>query len=318
MRDRSPAGAGGAYPPAAGGDIQPAAGHGVQEPETVGVQRRTGDEGGVLGAVEPVPGQRVAHGGEVEPQLVGAARLRQQPQQRQLPRQQRFVEGSGGKAHRVHGAAEQRAGVPADGQINAAGEGLRRSQTDAPVLPEEGIGVQRLHAQAVDIAGLGHGHDAGGATVQTVDAVEAAGAEVVAHGTGYGDGLLRQGGGMDGDAGGLIQQEEVLVLPQNIQRIGHGADVGVFPRQVGDVRRQHVSGLCAGGDDDRDAVQGDGAGPPLQLGQKAAGDAELPAQQGSYRQTGLLRGNGVGQEPHEKTPPWGYFQSTTFSGNVVD
>ena len=62
-----------------GGDIQPAAGHRVQESETVGVQRRTGDEGGVLGAVEPIPGQRVAHGGEVEPQLVGAARLRQQP-----------------------------------------------------------------------------------------------------------------------------------------------------------------------------------------------------------------------------------------------
>lgn len=145
-----------------GGDIQPAAGHGVQEPEDgrSAAPRTLGNEGGVLGAVEPVPGQRVAHSGEVEPQLVGAARLGQQPQQRQLPRQQGLVEGSGGKAHRVHGAAEQRAGVPADGQINDTGEGLRRSQTDAPVLPEEGIGVQRLHAQAVDIAGLGHGHDA--------------------------------------------------------------------------------------------------------------------------------------------------------------
>ena len=282
------------------------------------MQRRTGDEGGVLGAVEPIPGQRVAHGGEVEPQLVGAARLRQQPQQGQLPRQKGLVERSGGKAHRVHGAAEQRAGVPADGQIDAAGGGLGRTQTDAPVLPEEGIGVKRLHAQAVDIAGFGHGHDAGGATIQTVDAVEAAGAEVVAHGPGHGDGLLRQGGGMDGDAGGLIQQEKILVLPQNIQRIGHGADVGILTRQVGDVRRQHVAGLCAGGDDDGDTVQSDGAGPPFQLGQKAAGDTELPAQQSSYRQAGLLRGNGVGQEPHEKTPPWGYFQSTTFSGNVVD
>jgi hypothetical protein len=123
---------------------------------------------------------------------------------------------------------------------------------------------------------------------------------------------------MDGDAGGLIQQEKILVLPQNIQRIGHGADVGILTRQVGDVRRQHVAGLCAGGDDDGDTVQSDGAGPPFQLGQKAAGDTELPAQQSSYRQAGLLRGNGVGQEPHEKTPPWGYFQSTTFSGNVVD
>ena len=67
----------------------------------------------------------------------------------------------------------------------------------------------------------------------------------------------------------------------------------------------------------RGSAELDGAVKSL-LAEYAAGDTELPAQQSSYRQAGLLRGNGVGQEPHEKTPPWGYFQSTTFSGNVVD
>ena len=129
---------------------QAAAGDGVGQLQPVGVQGRTGDQVPVLLAVEPVPRQRVANGGQVQPQLVGAARLRQQPQQGQLPRQKGLVERSGGKAHRVHGAAEQRAGVPADGQIDAAGGGLGRTQTDAPVLPLEAV---RVEAPAEEITG---------------------------------------------------------------------------------------------------------------------------------------------------------------------
>ena len=48
---------------------QAAAGDGVGQLQLVGVQGRAGDQGSVLGAVEPVPQQGVANGGQVQPQL---------------------------------------------------------------------------------------------------------------------------------------------------------------------------------------------------------------------------------------------------------
>ena len=60
---------------------QAAAGDGVGQLQPVGVQGRAGDQGSVLGAVEPVPQQGVADSRQVQPQLVGAAGAGGQPQQ---------------------------------------------------------------------------------------------------------------------------------------------------------------------------------------------------------------------------------------------
>ena len=58
-----------------GSNMELLAGDRVAQVDSVGVEGRPGDKLLVLRAVEPVPGQGMADGGHVEPQLVGAAGL---------------------------------------------------------------------------------------------------------------------------------------------------------------------------------------------------------------------------------------------------
>ena len=168
-----------------------------------------------------------------------------------------------------------------------------------------GIGTYAYYgaklAQGVDIAGLGGGHNAGGAPVKAVDGVEAVGAQIVRHSAGYGDRLLRQCGGVHGDAGGLVDQQQILIFVQDIQRIVHRLDVGVLAGQVGHIGGQQVAG--AGHEPHRDGctVDRDGA-PELQPAEEAAGDVPQASQQLPDGLSAVGLGDGMGQNSHG-TPP---------------
>ena len=188
--------------------------------------------------------------------------------------------------------------LPADGQVDGPCRRVRAAPAHRQIRPAEIAGVQLLHAQPVDVPGFGHRHDAGGAPVQPVDAVEASLAQIPAHGPGHGDGLLRQGRWVDGDACGLVEDQQVLVLPQDVQGIVHRPDMGIVSGQVRHVGGDGVSGAdqrCHGGGL---PVQQNGSGPPLQPGEKRAGDPQLLPQEPAQGPALLLRRDGIGQQAH--------------------
>ena len=92
--------------------------------------------------------------------------------------------------------------------------------------------MQQFHAAGVDIAGLGSHQQAGGAAIQTVDPVEGIGMEVISDGPGHGDRIVGEGGAVDGKPGGLIEHQQVLVLPDDVQRVGNRVEVGVVAGRV--------------------------------------------------------------------------------------
>lgn len=104
---------------------------------------------------------------------------------------------------------------------------------------------------------------------------------------------------MDGDAGGLVDEKKVLILVQDIQREGYRPDVGVFSRQIGYVRRQHISGARHEAYGDGRAIDGDGL-PEFQPTEKATGDAPQVQQQLFYRLTSLRFNDGMGQNTHRR------------------
>ena len=262
------------------------------------MQRRAGDQGPVLCTVEPVTGQRVADGGHVDPQLMRASGGRRQAQQRTALRgRQHLVVGVGGLTQGVGLPLQQRALSASYGQINVAlcrgGDALAHG----PVLPPEIVRVQHGHTSGMDEAGLCHGHNAGSAAVQPVHRMEALAVQVVGHGTGDGGRLLRQRRRMHGNAGRLIDKQQVLILVQDIQREVHRPDVWVFSRQIGYVRRQHISGARHEAYSDGRTIDGDGL-PEFQPAEKAAGDAPQVQQQLFYRLTSLRFNDGMGQNTH--------------------
>ena len=198
----------------------------MQEPETVGVQRRTGDEGGVLGAVEPVPGQRVAHGGEVEPQLVGAAGLQTafNPGIAGIPAEHGPVRDRGAAVLPVDGHFFPVDRVPPDGSVYGARVLLQVPHGHRLVYSGQGV-VLKLGGQGqVGFVVLGGDDQAGGVPVDAVDnartqnAVDAgqAGSAVVEQGVDQGA-VRMAGGGVDHHAHGLVHHDHVFVLVYHVQ-----------------------------------------------------------------------------------------------------
>ena len=68
---------------------------------------------------------------------------------------------------------------------------------------------------------------------------------------------------MDGDAGRFIENQQVLVLPQNGQREIHRMEIWVVTGWVGHIYRQPVAGAATSGHRDRVAIAGDAAFAPF-------------------------------------------------------
>ena len=85
------------------------------------------------------------------------------------------------------------------------------------------------HAALVHVAVFGHHHHAGNAAIQPVHGMERAAAQIVGHRASYRNGLLRQCRRVDGDPGGLVEDEKILILPENVQRVVHGDDIAAIP-----------------------------------------------------------------------------------------
>ena len=270
----------------------------VPQPQLVAVEGRAGDKGLILRAVEPVAGEGVAHGRHVEAELVGAAGDGPKPQQgAAMGHGQDLVLRAGGQALRVDAALEQGPRLAADGQVDGALRGLGHAVADAAILPAEVVGVEDGHAPLVHVAVFGHRHHAGDAAIQPVHRVEGVAAQIVGHRPRHGDGLLRQGRRVDGDPGGLVEDQQILVLPQHVQGVVHGDD-GVLRRRVGHVRRQHVARVGHGTDGDGAAVQQDGVLPPFEGLQQGGGQSQLLPQQVLDRLAGQRRGDGQRQDTH--------------------
>ena len=95
----------------------------------------------------------------------------------------------------------------------------------------------------VDVAAFGDGHDAGSAFVETVDGMKAvAGAEMMCQSIGNGTVPAAFGIAMDSHTGGLVQDQKILVLKQNIERGGNRREFpagGIVP----DFGGEHITRL---------------------------------------------------------------------------
>ena len=156
------------------------------------------------------------------------------------------------------------------------------------------------HAALVHVAVFGHHHHAGNAAIQPVHGMERAAAQIVGYRASYRNGLLRQRRRVDGDPGGLVENEKILILPQNVQRVVHGDDIIVGGR-VGHVHRQHIALAGCGPDGDGAAVQQNGVFPPFQGFQQGGGQPQFLPQQLLDGQAGQRRGDGQRQDTHGKS-----------------
>ena len=242
----------------------------------------------------------MADGGEVQPQLVGAARLRQEAQEGEaVPLLQDLIAGAGGRPVRADHALHGGALVPADGKVDEAASRFRAAEADAPVLPLEAVCVEAPAEEIVDIAALCHRHEAGGTLVQPVHHVkDAALAPLVGQGPGHGGGLRVEAGDHGHHAGGLVDDEEVLVLPDDGE--GRVAGQGLLPgrAQVRGEDGQFIPGMEEVHRPDRLAVAKDAALRPGEAGDGPGGEVELRFQDVADGGAVPLRRDGVAQGGH--------------------
>ena len=208
--------------------------------------------------------------------------------------------GVGALAVGIGAALQQGTLRAAKRQVDIALRLGRQAVAHGAVIPLEVVGMEQGHAAGVDKAGLGYGHDAGGAAVQPVHGVEAVALQVVGHSSCDGGGLLRQGGGVDGDARGLVQKQQVLVLVEDGQRVVHRQDVGILPGLVRHIGLQDIAGVEQVIHRDGRTVDGNGAAE-FQTAQQAAGDVPQAAQQFLGGAAGLRGDDGMGQDAHGGT-----------------
>ena len=242
----------------------------------------------------------MADGGEVQPQLVGAARLRQEAQEGEtVPLLQDLIAGAGGGSVRADFALDGGAFVPANGEVDEAASGLRAAKADAPVLPLEAVRVEAPAEEIVDIAALRHRHEAGGALVQPVHHVEdAALPPLPGQGPGHGGGLRVEAGDHGHHAGGLVDDEQVLVLPDDGE--GRVAGQGLLPgrAQVRGEDGKLIPGMEEVHRPDGLAVPEDAALRPGEAGDGPGGEVELGLQDVADGGAVLLRRDGIAQGGH--------------------
>ena len=122
------------------------------------------------------------------------------------------------------------------------------------------------------------------------------------HSSGYGHRLLRQGGGVDGNAGALVENQQILVLIEDVQRHVYRRDMRAERIVVGHVYRHKVAGADDGVYVDRRAVEQDGVGPPFEALEQGGRDVPPTAEQMLQLFAVLGRRDGGGENSHGATP----------------
>jgi drug/metabolite transporter (DMT)-like permease len=207
------------------------------EGQTVGVQKlaldTSGPGEGVGTAVEGIAGDRATGGGGVDADLVGAAGKQSQFQQGcPGPGADDFPVGAGGPASGADRHFLAMDGMASDGAFPGTdlASGASQNKGEIGFL---GFPVLELAAEfAMGGIGFGGHEDAGGFQIEPVNDPgtirTAAGGElaraVVQKGRGEGTGGST-GAGMNGEAGGFVEDDDVGVLVEDLQRDGFGLHV---------------------------------------------------------------------------------------------
>lgn len=231
-----------------GGVGEAFAGEGVGEAEHFGVERLAfeGGEGGlelfgpgaeIVGSVDGVAEDGVAGEAHVDADLMGAAGLQHELEQRGATIPFDGVEVGDGVF----------AADAGDGHLAGVGEGAADGGDDAAVVlgelaldegevvAVEGVFAGLFGEGAVGAAGFGDDHDAGGVAVEAVDdagpgGVVAGGfdgAAMVHDGVDEGAGIVARRG-MDDEAGGFVDDEDVGVFEEDVEGdvFGRGGGFG--------------------------------------------------------------------------------------------
>ena len=178
-----------------------------------------------LRVIQRNPGQRMADGLHMNPDLMGAAGLQADGCQgtgllpsagkRKLPAEKAPVTGAGRvSAFRIHPALNERAGNSSDGSVDDTGFrqiSLHRGQIGAADLPFLKHGGQDGSAQGI----FRQNQQAGGIPVQPVDAPEDVGLPLLLKILGRGicqRVVVVALGRVDGHAGRLVHHQKILIL----------------------------------------------------------------------------------------------------------
>ena len=159
--------------------------------------------------------------------------------------------------------------------------------------------MEERHTAVVGVAVFGHHHYAGDALVQPVYRMKDAIAQIVGHRAGHRYRFLRQRRRVDGDSGGLVEDQQVFILPQDVQGVVHRNDGTADRRYVGDICGQNVAGFYCGPHCHRVTVEQNGVFPPLEGFQQGGGEVHLLPQQAPHRTAGQIRRDGQSQNTHE-------------------
>ena len=249
---------------------------------------------GKLPSVHEIPAQGMAQMAQMAADLVGAARLQPQLQQRPAAALLQHPEmGHGTLPLRADAPADAAALLPADGQVDDAlrrkPRPLRHRPVDPPDLAPGQRILQPLGGQLVD----GHGHQAGGPPVQPVDGpkgrIFAPLQQIGHHPVAQSVAVIMPRAGMDGQPGRLVEDHQIPVLIHDIQR----ACLWLHPLFPAGIRLpqdgKHLSGQDPLPHRHPNAVQRNAVFRLLQLPQQIGGDAQLPLKQGQHLLPAVLR-----------------------------
>ena len=258
-------------------------GDGVEEGEPGGVEGGPGDQAVSLRAVEKVPGEGVADVGHVHPDLVGAASVQLQLHQGPAPAgAEHPVAGDGRLSRRIHPTGDEGAGRPAQGGVDHPLRRLGHPVAHRQVHPAEVRRVELALEPLLGVGVLGHHHQAGGAPIQPLHRVDVGGDAplpvVVRDKIAQGVGVVA-GAGVDGDAGGLVEHQQIPVLIHDIQGTGRGHHDPLVVG-VGHPDGEHLPRRCPLPGDGPDTVQQDAVLQPLDTPDHRARQVQLPPQQG--------------------------------------
>ena len=141
-------------------------------------------------------------------------------------------------------AADGRSLVPANGRVDGAGGRLRTAHAHGPVFPGKAIRVEGAPQAVMDIAAFGHGHEAGGALIQPVHHMkDKVRPSLIGQRSRYGGGIRQEIGGVGRHAGGLVEDQQVLILIDD--EIIHGIP-GPRVLQEGDIVSIDVGAYIGG------------------------------------------------------------------------
>ncbi len=209
-----------------GGDIDGLAGDRMREREPARVQELP-LETQPRHAVRPVSHHGELDRSQVDADLVRAARLEPDAQQRMLRQDLLDVEVGHGVARRggVEGLPRRIAPVAANGRLDPPAARVRPAPDEREILAFERAPPNEALQATEGLLAAGDDEQARGITIEAVDDASAVGrpARCPTSAERPGERPLRMiGTGMDDDTGRLVDDEQVLVLPGDVQARGLG------------------------------------------------------------------------------------------------